>query len=158
MTIGERNALVEEHLDLVRRIACGMARDLGPSFVLDDLQQAGYLGLIAAADTYLEARGAFVPWAKRNIRWAIRASIQYHHETDVSPDLLVVDPVAAIDQRLDLERGIASLRARQRRVVREVDLKERTLLSVARDLGVSESRVSQLRRSAIDKLRDRLAA
>lgn len=72
--------------------------------------------------------------------------------------LVVVDPTA---QR-DYERAEASivlpgllrvLPDRERQVIVDIYLRERTAVQVAKDLGVTESRVSQLRKAALAQMR-----
>lgn len=66
--LAQRNAYVEQHKNLVTPIAKSILQRLPPSFELDDLEQAGYVGLIRAAATYSRAKGAFAMWAKWRIR------------------------------------------------------------------------------------------
>lgn len=161
MTLEERNALVEAHLDLVRRMARAIARRLPACVLVDDLEQAGFVGLIEAVESYDPARGPLGRWARRKVGWAIRSALARPRELSIDADPVVAAGSPAglsLDERLDLERGIARLPARQQHVVIEFDLRERTMRSIAVDLGIGESRVSQLRRGAIDKLRENLAA
>ncbi len=55
-----------------------------------------------------------------------------------------------------LHRELAKLPDRERRIVRLYDLEGRPLREIARRLGVSESRVSQLRKRALGRLRARM--
>ena len=64
--------LVKEHLDLVKRIAWHLAARLPSSVDVDDLVQAGVIGLIEAARHYCGDRGAsFETYAGIRIRGAM---------------------------------------------------------------------------------------
>lgn len=64
--------LVERHGDLVRRIAHHLAARLPPSVEVEDLVQAGMLGLMDAARQYQTAEGAtFETYASIRIRGAM---------------------------------------------------------------------------------------
>lgn len=64
--------LVLEHLDTVRHVALGILRRLPVAVELDDLVQAGTLGLLDACRKFNPERGvAFSAYAKHRIRGAI---------------------------------------------------------------------------------------
>ena len=71
--------------------------------------------------------------------------------------------VGAVEERLTreaelsrLHRELATLSERERLVVRLYDLESHTLREIADRLGVSESRISQIRSRALGRLRERL--
>jgi RNA polymerase sigma factor for flagellar operon FliA len=65
-------ALIEKHTDLVKRIAYHLAARLPASVEVNDLIQAGIIGLIEAARHYTEDRGAsFETYASIRIRGAM---------------------------------------------------------------------------------------
>ena len=72
---GERRKAVElvtRHAELVKRIAYHLAGRLPPSVEIDDLMQAGMLGLLEAASNYAADRGAsFETYAGIRIRGAM---------------------------------------------------------------------------------------
>ncbi len=71
-----------------------------------------------------------------------------------------VDPIALLDQQRAstcLRQAIAELGDAERRVVSMYFFEEKTLQEIAPHLGVSESRVSQIRSRALARLRVRLA-
>ncbi len=69
---GEADALVAQHADLVKRIAYHLAGRLPPSVEVDDLIQAGMLGLLEAAANFSLDRGAkFETYAGIRIRGAM---------------------------------------------------------------------------------------
>jgi RNA polymerase sigma factor for flagellar operon FliA len=66
------NALVARHAELVKRIAYHLAGRLPPSVEVDDLIQAGMIGLLEAATHYASDRGAsFETYAGIRIRGAM---------------------------------------------------------------------------------------
>lgn len=68
----ETDALVLRHAELVKRIAYHLAGRLPPSVEVDDLIQAGMLGLLEAAAHYTTGRGAsFETYAGIRIRGAM---------------------------------------------------------------------------------------
>jgi RNA polymerase sigma factor for flagellar operon FliA len=68
----ETEALVMRHAELVKRIAYHLAGRLPASVEVDDLIQAGMLGLLEAAANYSEGRGAsFETYAGIRIRGAM---------------------------------------------------------------------------------------
>src|SRR5260370_40753549 len=56
----EADALIMQHAELVKRIAYHLAGRLPPSVEVDDLIQAGMLGLLGAASNYAADRGGSV--------------------------------------------------------------------------------------------------
>ena len=72
-----RDDLLEQHADLVKRIAYHLANRLPPSVQLDDLVQAGMIGLLDAARNYDEGRNAsFKTYASIRIRGAMLDEIR----------------------------------------------------------------------------------
>ncbi len=66
------DALVRQHADLVRRIAYHLAGRLPPQVEVDDLMQAGMIGLLEAAQHFTTGRGAsFETYAGIRIRGAM---------------------------------------------------------------------------------------
>ncbi len=69
---GDLTALVQQHADLVKRIAYHLAGRLPPQVEVDDLIQAGMMGLLEAAQHYTSGRGAsFETYAGIRIRGAM---------------------------------------------------------------------------------------
>jgi RNA polymerase sigma factor for flagellar operon FliA len=69
---GAADALVARHAELVKRIAYHLAGRLPPSVEVDDLIQAGMIGLLEAASNYSSDRGAsFETYAGIRIRGAM---------------------------------------------------------------------------------------
>lgn len=155
-------------LPMVRRMAVRYARTpLG----VDDALGVGAVALVEAGRRYEPRRGVpFAGYAFRRVRGAMQDACRKHgggreggtdHEVLCDPDVLagaVCDPFAVRpDGRLDVLAAIAGLRCRLRTVVVQhaagVPHSE-----IARALGVHESRVSQLLRTARARLRPALTA
>ncbi|MCR9104309.1 MAG: RNA polymerase sigma factor FliA [Gammaproteobacteria bacterium] len=67
-----QEALVREHLPLVKKIGLHLVAKLPPSIELDDLLQVGVIGLIQAGATYDHSRGAsFATYAGIRIKGAM---------------------------------------------------------------------------------------
>jgi RNA polymerase sigma factor for flagellar operon FliA len=68
----DRNHLLEQHMPMVKRLAHHMKAKLPPSVEVDDLVQAGMMGLLDAINRYEETHGAqFETYAVLRIRGAM---------------------------------------------------------------------------------------
>ena len=68
----DKNSLLTEHMPLVKRLAHHMKAKLPPSVEVDDLVQAGMIGLLDAISRYEETHGAqFEAYAVLRIRGAM---------------------------------------------------------------------------------------
>lgn len=68
----DKNHLLQEHAPLVKRLAHQMKAKLPPSVEVDDLIQAGMIGLLDAVSRYEETHGAqFETYAVQRIRGAM---------------------------------------------------------------------------------------
>ena len=68
----EREALVRQHVPLVRRLAHHMIAKLPPNIELDDLIQVGMIGLTEALSRFETAQGVqFETFATQRIRGAM---------------------------------------------------------------------------------------
>lgn len=68
----EKDSLLTEHMPLVKRLAHHMKAKLPPSVEVDDLVQAGMIGLLDAINRYEETHGAqFETYAVMRIRGAM---------------------------------------------------------------------------------------
>ncbi|MFC7492787.1 MULTISPECIES: sigma-70 family RNA polymerase sigma factor [unclassified Nocardioides] len=216
--------LVVDHLPLVQHIVREVSRRI-PSYVdRSDLQSAGNVALVRAAQAWdpergvpfasyasVRVRGALVDelrsvdWASRSVRRRGReieeerarqsaatgesasnaavaaalgldaaaetrsdAAVARASVASLEADAAVLDTLAcpstspseqveAGEQRRYLVAAIEELPVRLRAVVRGYFLEERPMAEIAAELGVTESRVSQLRAEALVLLRDALA-
>src|ERR1700722_10775839 len=77
LTVSRKEALILQHVDLVRRIAYHMMRHMPRSIEVNDLIQTGMVGLLEAAQRYECRNGSsFATYATRRIRGAILDSMR----------------------------------------------------------------------------------
>lgn len=178
-----QRALVEEHLWLVRCIAHSVMRRVPPSVEMDDLVQAGHLGLVQAAQKYDEdgQSASFATFARFRVNGAIgdylrsldSVSRQTRHKITAgeADDFTEVD-LGALPKELEargespeqasmaiqfteqLRSLVEGLSGRERTIIQQYYFHERTMLDIGRDLGCRESRVSQMHKNIIEKLRN----
>jgi len=75
--VSNHNQLVEKHASLVKRIACHLINRLPASVQLEDLVQAGMIGLLEASKNYDERQGAsFETYAGIRIRGSMLDEIR----------------------------------------------------------------------------------
>jgi RNA polymerase sigma factor for flagellar operon FliA len=175
----EQEALVVEHIPLARFLAGRYAKVLG----FDDSFAEACVGLCKAALGFDRAKGKFSAYAGMRINGALldelrkRAGGRYHYDRDAGPTLMSLDEfiekwgAAAFadsgplpeQQAEDNEikrrvfEAMATLSARDAAVIGASYLDDMPLSAIARRLGVNDSRVSQLRKRALSRLRPCLA-
>jgi RNA polymerase sigma factor (sigma-70 family) len=161
--IDERDRLVEAHLALAGAIAGGILRSLPPSFELDDLVQAGRVGLLGAATRFRPEYGVpFSAYARKAIRGAILDHVAGRPAATLEVPLTeAVEPVSApvIDIAIDRARRLE----RVRRAVERLEPGERRVIEMCRAgaplseageaLGIDRRRAGELRSAAVGKLR-----
>jgi RNA polymerase sigma-B factor len=160
-----RDRQIEAHLPLVRALARRFAWRGEP---LDDLIQAGCIGLIHAVDRYDPARGPFEAYAVPTITGEIRrhlrdrgalvrvpegAAIAVRIEPLADDDGPLADPIAGVIDRLAVAAALRALPQHERRVVLLSIYGERTQRRIADDVGLSQVHVSRLLRRALARLR-----
>jgi len=121
-TGGDAGALVTRHAELVKRIAYHLAGRLPPSVEVDDLIQAGMLGLLEAAANFTADRGAsFETYAGIRIRGAMLDALR---KLDWAPRSVhrKARAAAAAMREVELETG---------REARDLDVAERMGVSVS---------------------------
>jgi len=171
-SIEARNRLVVQNLDLVERIAKFFVQQLPPCFDLQDLTQAGNLGLIDAASKWDPTRRVpFRMYAQLRIRGEILESVRRRRYRDAThAELEAVhferaDPAAV--QAIDEPIGRAQIRRQVREALAGLSDKDREVIvlyywrdKLERGVGdafqVSESRGSQLLSDARVRLRRQL--
>ena len=73
----DKNHLLTEHMPLVKRLAHHMKAKLPPSVEVDDLIQAGMMGLLDAINRYEDNHGAqFETYAVLRMFWRVERGIQ----------------------------------------------------------------------------------
>lgn len=180
-----QRTLVEEHLKLVKAIARARHGYL-PAFVeLDDVEQAGRMGLIYAALKYDGREGSsFETFARYRINGAIsdflrkldpvskeqRAQIKAgdadevaHVEIDDrtfelrSTGETPEEAAMALQFTAQVRTLVEGLSGRQRHIVEQYYYQDRQQNEIARDLGCKGARVSQLHKAAVETLRSEAA-
>lgn len=177
-----RNELVCRHVQLAGRIARELIPRLPAHFEFDDLESAGRLGLLRAAERYRpRAHGgapfeAFArPWVRGAILSAVRrewsAGEGRHGFKPVTEGLPAgEDWGAAFDERGALEDAIDGARRAQTITAAVETLSDeekgllravystgaRTVRAAAAELGISAGRAYRLHNSGIEALRSRL--
>jgi RNA polymerase sigma factor (sigma-70 family) len=182
-----RDTLVNRHIHLAGRIAREIASSLPARFELEDLEAAGRLGLLHAAERYRpRAHGGtpFEAFARVWIRGAILSAVRREWcdgegghavkpltESLEGEDLTgaAVYEAGAMDGAIDAARrtqtiqaAVKTLPAAQREVLRAVyspgpDKAARSVRGAAAELGMPASRAYRLHNSGINALRARLA-
>ena len=157
--VKRRNRLVERHLFLVVPVARRVQRSLPRWIEFDELLADGALGLLHAAIRFDRTRGVpFARFAARYVRGAMidaarrrrRAPLPLPKCDAIGVDMRFAQAADRLDARAMLDRLPDD---RRRRVVAMYFLDQLTMKQVARKLGVSEPRISQLIRRNLDTLR-----
>lgn len=182
----EQTRLVLEHLSLVRSVAWGMIRRLPRHVEIEELIANGNEGLVDAARRHTGQAFQFSAYAKLRITGTIvdglrradpitrhqhekkllegpppdltadvsQAGVKIENSPDPSTDALT-DLMCEADRRR-IQRAIESLDERDRNIIDRYFFNDETLLEIARDMKLSESRISQLKCIAVDNLRKAL--
>ncbi len=113
---GNNDELVVKHGPLVKRIACHLLSRLPPSVQLDDLIQAGMIGLLEASRNYDPTQGAsFETYAGIRIRGAMLDEIR---KGDWAP--------RSLHRKVrELTRAIQEIEAQQGRDAKDVEIAEK---------------------------------
>ena len=164
----DRRQRIEAHLPLVRALALRFARRGEP---LDDLVQAGCIGLILAVDRHEPERGALEAYAVPTITGEIQRHLRDRGSVlRVPPRALAeagrprldplgdddgppADPIPAVDAWLTLAAALRRLPLHERRILVLWLYGERSQRSIAAELGLSQSHVSRVLRRAQERLR-----
>lgn len=146
-----------------------LARRLRLSYLPEDeLVQAGYVGLMRAAERFDASKDVqfstyAVPWALGEMRSALRRatdggmrvlSMEAGEEGASLGDIL---PGGEIDvEAVSLRHALQSLSAQERELIVLRFFRDRTQQEAARELGRSQAQVSRLERRTLDKLHELL--
>jgi RNA polymerase sigma factor for flagellar operon FliA len=173
-----REELIVGAMPLLRVVAKHLARRLPPYVTLEELTSAGAVGLIKAADRFDLNRGLpFAAYAKHRILGEMldylraedplsRTQRRARRKRDAEVEAPAFAPVtvppatdrAPVDYLLRAHVSTArqSLSLNENRVIELSFYTGWNNREIAQELGVHESRISQLRTSALSKLRTRL--
>lgn len=154
----KRDAIALRFLPLVLPIAHSILRRLPRSFELDDLVQLGAIGLLAAAEKFDSSREATFPaYARMRIRGAILdglgdpqpASLDLEYAANVPGSGQTPEKLATLAQ---IWASLASLSPRQCAVL-TLRCRGDTQRDVARQLGITQSRVHEIEQGGLRALR-----
>ena len=120
--IASKNNHIAQHALLVKRLAYHMKAKLPPSVEMDDLVQAGMIGLLDAVNRYEETNGAqFETYAVQRIRGAMLDELR-------SNDWM---PRTARQNMRKIEVAISALQQRLGRAPRETEIAKHLKLTLA---------------------------
>ena len=179
----DRQALVENNLNRVSYLAKKRIARLPRSIELNDLISYGTMGLISASEKYDPSKKlkfiTYAGWkinsamsdglrsffqakrvhAKGKLQVTIRKPPEVSIDDVVIPSHFAYTPERIAERHLTaiaVRNAVASLPYRHRRIVYLYDLKGITMRNITKELGVTETRISQLRTEALKMLRDKL--
>jgi len=164
----DRRRRIESNLPLVRALAQRFAWREGEP--LDDLVQAGCIGLIHAVDRFDPGRGAFEAFAVPTITGEIRNHLRDRGGVIRTPaaadrprvlpfgedDAPLADPIPRAHDRVAVAAALRTLPLHERRVVVLWLYGGRSQRRIASDVGLSQIHVSRLLRRALERLRPAL--
>lgn len=153
------NELILNHLGKVDIAARMLCQKLPPQFEWRELAQVGVLAMVEAAPRYLPEKGSFWTFVYSRVRGAMIDFVSSGtvprgtSESVVSCRTGVPAPRAPISVTapVDAARCIGKLTCRERQVCDGIG-QGNTARQVAAALGISEPRVSQIRRRARERL------
>jgi RNA polymerase sigma-B factor len=168
---GARAQVIEQNLPLVRHLARRFSRASEP---LDDLVQAGTIGLIKAVDGFRADRGRDLgAYAVPTIVGELRRHVRDRRaawETPGGPardgaQPSRLDTGSAADAELETDRvdtrrlvreGLLALAPRDRRIVALRFYRDLSQERIAEEVGLSQVQVSRVLASSLTKMRERL--
>src|SRR5436190_48031 len=151
-------SLVLSHLRLVVAVARGY---LGYGLPHADLIQEGNIGLMKAVKRFDPERGVrlvsfAIHWIKAEIHEYSYAPAQYLADHESEPYRVLEAEESARVQAAGLQKALASLDPRSRRIIEARWLKEKdgaTLHELAAEFNVSAERIRQIETKALEKMR-----
>jgi RNA polymerase sigma factor for flagellar operon FliA len=171
-TLATRNALVEQYLPLVRHQARHVHRyrSLPQSVDVDDLVGVGVLGLIKAIEKFdasrgvkfttyciMRVRGSMLDWLRTLDHLSRHARQRCNRE---GVQAVTVNSLGSMDFEDERQRIFAKseivelgLHSREREVVNLYYFEGMTMEQIGRKLGVSQSRISQIHKKLVRRLR-----
>jgi RNA polymerase sigma factor (sigma-70 family) len=170
MTITERNQLIENYLPLAKSIVFERKKSLPKKVDIDDIQSAAYFGLVDAAQKYNPSKSSFGTYARWRIvgeikdfvRNACKASSRYGislDQTDENGNSLAESiPQKENNSNDFFEDATKKLTDLDRNILIMYYVHEMSMREIGCKIGVSESRISQVLKSARDTVKMTMAA
>ena len=163
---GDRSArtrVIEQNLPLVHSLARRFWR---PSEPLDDLVQAGTIGLIKAVDGFRDDRGRdlgayAVPTIVGELRRHVRERASASTVAELEEETLAASErsQAELSETRELVRAALDvLTPRERRIVALRYYRDWSQQSIAAEVGLSQVQVSRVLSTSLAKMRNRLEA
>lgn len=156
----------QEIVERVKGIGRSVARKTGID--ADDLIQEGLIAVWRAKDRF-DGRGTLVGWCSvrakgamldycRDLVESVKGGKDYKHVPIENQRITIAPtgPANVLHRELQEVVAVANLTDRERFIVVENYLKERSKEEIALDLGISVTRMSQLRDKALIKIREQL--
>lgn len=160
--IVERDRLIRKYMPLARKMARNKQKSL-PYVDIDEFVSAAYTGLVDAASRFEKSRGNFAPFARTRIYGEMQdylRSLGFGSKGSVSRGCIKFDSLDAVtssgkpilsfletrnnrDFRNIFEETIESLDDVGKQIFKLRFYEERSLGEIGKELGVTESRVSQ---------------
>lgn len=158
----ERDRLIREYMPLARKMARSKSRFL-PHIDVEEFISAAYTGLVDAASRFDESKGNFSSFARtriygemqdylRSLGFGSKGSVSRGCTKFNSLDASTADGESILsfleaapsnDLRVVFEEAVEPLDETGRHIFKLRFVEERSLGEIGRELGVSESRVSQ---------------
>jgi len=163
---GDRSArtrVIEQNLPLVHSLARRFSR---PSEPLDDLVQAGAIGLIKAVDGYRDDRGRdlgayAVPTIVGELRRHVRERASASSVAELEEETLAAgarSQAETSEMRELVRAALDVLSPRERRIVALRYYRDWSQQRIAAEVGLSQVQVSRVLSASLAKMRDRLEA
>lgn len=163
---GDRDArtrVIEQNLPLVRSLARRFSRS---SETLDDLVQAGAIGLIKAVDGFRDDRGRdlgayAVPTIVGELRRHVRERATAPAAVELEEETLAAgarSQAELSETRALVRSALGVLSPRERRIVALRYYRDWSQQSIAAEVGLSQVQVSRVLSASLAKMRDRLEA
>jgi len=182
----DRESLINDHVELARRVARHAACRVPSHAIRDDAESAGLLGLVEAADRFDPSRGVpFDAFARRRVQGAVldflrgedplsrdeRKKVRAGGNEMAEPEFVNFDDLAdflgaqvdghdgeSILMKTHVRAKVRLLPAADQRLLALYYGEEQTLREVGAALGVTESRVCQRLSGILGRLRALLTA
>lgn len=157
LTTVDRNTLVLAHIPLAEKIAKWKKKKLS-HVSLDELKSAAYMGLVEAASRYVpEKNDRFEAYASLRVLGAVRDYLRELAWGSRAKPLKageVEDLPAKTPARGDFFEGeMGTLPAVNKRVLRGYYVEEKKIREMADEMGVHQSRISQILSDSRSRLR-----
>lgn len=159
--VDSRNELVEAYMPRVRGLIRGRRWPRCPSYDVDDLVQAAYLGLIEATERFDPSRGVvFTTYYHRKVlghTWdyvrsqlfGVRGAEESLLSFEDIDDLALALPPDIQSEVIWAYQNMVKLDLRRRLVLHLFYVEKKSLQSIAELFDISYTRVSQLKKTAL---------